>query len=419
MKNIFAKIIILAGFSLVFSTQALAANELSLQDAFTSLEKTSPALQALKFRAKASEAGVSVAKAGYLPSLSFEAIDSTGFASSSSYLGIGGLMGSPFRSGYAYGLVAKGTLWDFGRTSNNVAVSEKEVDLDKQDTVVQAQNLKVEVLESYYDCAQNNSEKNLWTELVSETQYILKEASHFVKTGQRSIVEKYLINSQMEEALTSKASYGERYKASHERLGILIGKKEFTCPELSSEESPLKMRTNLFENNILVNRTKALADLAEARKERAKSSYLPELIAMGSLGNAEDTRLVGSQQNYSASIGFVFPLFDGKTSAEVERANAQVAQYHQEVASSQQAVDDMNAKFDEVITSEQVKLEHLKKEFAIADEGYKIAKKRYFTLQGTLVDLREALRNWARTKSEIYNSRAALLKATGKKSLLN
>ena len=50
---------------------------------------------------------IDVAKARYFPILRAEAIDSAGFPGSSNWLGIEGLVGSPYRSGPTAGVVTK------------------------------------------------------------------------------------------------------------------------------------------------------------------------------------------------------------------------------------------------------------------------------------------------------------------------
>ncbi len=58
-------------------------------------------------------------------------------------------------------------------------------------------------------------------------------------------------------------------------------------------------------------------------------------------------------------------------------------------------------------------------EFDLAIKAFNVAKKRYFSFEGELIDLREAFRNLARVETEIQETRTRLLQASGSKALLN
>src|ERR1700730_17624545 len=125
LTSIFMKIYL--SFICLFGVSALAnVNEISLDEVLVQVDAKDPSITAARFREKASIENVGVAKSSYLPEVSLEAIDSTGFPGSSGLTGVGGLMGSPYRSGVAAGLVAKEVLWDFGQISNRVGVAEEE-----------------------------------------------------------------------------------------------------------------------------------------------------------------------------------------------------------------------------------------------------------------------------------------------------
>ena len=112
------------GLLLGAGVRVCGAHELSLAEALTQAEHNSPRLKAANLQVVAAHKGVGVAQAGYYPSVALEGIDSWGFPGSSGALGIGGLMGSPYRSEAAAGLVAQDTLFDFGRTYSSVRAAQ-------------------------------------------------------------------------------------------------------------------------------------------------------------------------------------------------------------------------------------------------------------------------------------------------------
>jgi outer membrane protein TolC len=132
----------------------------------------------------------------------------------------------------------------------------------------------------------------------------------------------------------------------------------------------------------------------------------------------QDTH-VEKKKDYAAGIGIILPLIDMHTSGEVQLANANLSAKNQEVESEKQYLGEMNAKYDAIINASKVRLNHLDGELSLANQAYKTAKDRYFSLQGELLDLREAFRNLARVQTEIQETRLRFLQASGSKALLN
>ena len=89
------------------------------------------------------------------------------------------------------------------------------------------------------------------------------------------------------------------------------------------------------------------------------------------------------------------------------------------IEATKQRLAEMNAKYDLVIHSSQTRLRHLDSEYALAKKAFNVAKNRYFSLEGELIDLREAFRNLARVETEREETRTRLLQASGSKTLLN
>ena len=126
---------------------------LSVKEALHLAEVNSPRLSASRFRELASKKSVDIAKANYYPILTAQATDDTGFKGSARWLQVEGLMGSPFRSGFSAGLVAKQIVWDFGRTYYAVEASKHEVAFRKQDLRVTDYQVKQLTLQTFYECS--------------------------------------------------------------------------------------------------------------------------------------------------------------------------------------------------------------------------------------------------------------------------
>ncbi len=402
------------------NTWAKEARNISIDEVLRLTEMNSPRLSASKMREIIASKSVDVAKANYYPTLSAEAIDDTGFAGSNGLLGVGGLMSSPYRSGYGAGLVAQQIIYDFGRTYYDVEASRHEVELSKQDTRVTLYQIKQLALQTYYECAFFRTERDIWGRLSHESGVITNEVQHFVDTGQVSIVDRYLSKAQTEEAQTQQAFFADRLKKSIHELAIImnVANENFSCPPLPKELTRSLNPDTGIESSPLLAKAIVSTKVAQSRLNQEKSGFYPKILAIASVGEMASAREV-QKKAYSGGIAVILPLVDLHTSGEIQRASAQLSAKTEDVEAEKQYLNQMNAKYDLIIHSSKVRLQHLREEYALAKKAFDVAKNRYFSLEGELIDLREAFRNIARVETEIEASRTQLLQASGSKALLN
>lgn len=409
---------LLTAFSSV--PQSLGA-ELSLRDLFYQVEKTDPAFSAASARKTQAEEAVNISQAGYYPKIDIEAIESAGFPGSTSLLGIGGLMGSPYRSGIGYGITATIPLLDFGRTSHSVDVAMKGIQVEEANQKVLRIRVYQSAFETYVDCSRFRSLGDMWEHMAHEAVKIENEVSRFVRTGQRSVVDEYLAKTQSEEARTGVAEFRQRYETIRQRLAVITGlaEKVPTCPHLDDlTERGLDVLHEDAESPIL---TRAASQILVAQERIAEkiAGHYPKLVGLASIGGMEAARFVDSQ-NYAVGIGLVIPVFEGfKISSEVSQARAASLEKDFELLSSRQRVAEINLTYDENIISSRVKLQHLEDELTLAKQAYDLASKRYLSFQGTLVDVRDSLRNLQRVALDSNVVRAQLLLGVGQKKIVN
>ena len=404
----------------VAALNAYAGHELSLAEVIEQGEQNSPRLRAARLQEKAAHEGVGAAQSAYVPSIAAEGIDSWGFPGSSGALGIGGLMGSPYRSGAAGGLVATDTLFDFGRTYSSVKTAKNFEELQRGGTAVDKYSVDEDILRTFFACSRFRSEHEVWDSLHDETELVAKEVVKYVETGQRSIVDKYLAQAQVEEARTERNYFKSRMDSTAARLALLMGSAEtdLSCPALPAVEEPLPLYPTGGSNPyVMVSQTEV--DLAKSRLGLAQADFLPKIVGVASVGGMERVRLV-ERTDYSGGLGIILPLFDGLgTVHRVGQARAALDAKTQELGAVRLQMDEANARYDEIIDASRARIEHLKAEQKLAEDGFSVAKSRYFKFQGTLVDLRDALRNLGRIETDLRETQANLLEASGSKALLN
>jgi len=392
---------------------------MSTDDLLSLTEKNSQSITQARLDELVAQRQIDIARAPYFPILNAEVIDSVGFPGSSGWIGEEGLVGSPFRSGIAGGLVAQQLILDFGRTAADIRASQSQVEVSRQTTRVTTYEAKVFALQAFYQCAKFKKQRDSWAYLAKESGIINKEAKRFVETGQRSIVDNYLSESQTQEALTAHAYLEKRVEGSIKELVIITGIKiPFDCPSLSDKLIDSLNSASRVEISPYVMRAMAGVQVAQEKLKREQADLMPKIIAVASAGGMAKTHLV-KKENYSVGLGFIMPIFDFNISSRVHRARAEVIAKQQDISTQKQFINETNAKLDQVIIASAAKIQHLNTELKIAREGFKVAKRRYFQLEGDLVDLREAWRNLARTETTIEDARSDWLQASGVKALLN
>ena len=416
-----SRFFLLAGVAFLgVDPNAYGAHELSLAEVIGQAEQNSPRLKAALLHEKAAHEGVGAAESAYSPSVAAEGIDSWGFPGSSSALGIGGLMGSPYRSGAAAGLVATDTLFDFGRTYSNVKTAEDIEEFQHEGITVDKYTVDLDVLQTFYACSRFRSEHEVWDGLHDEIEIVANEVAKYVATGQRSVVDKYLAQAQVEEARTNRNYFKSRMNSTAARLSLLTGNSEngLTCPALPAVAEPVPLFATGAVNPY-IRRSQTEVDLAKSRLAGAKLDYLPKIVGVASVGTMERERLVG-RADYSGGLGIILPLFDGLgTVHRVGQARAALEATTQELGAVRLQMDEINARYDEIIDASKARIEHLEREQKLAEDGFSVAKSRYFKFQGTLVDLRDALRNLGRIETDMRDTQANLLEAEGSKALLS
>ncbi|NNM59341.1 MAG: TolC family protein [Legionellales bacterium] len=419
MKN---QIITLSLLMMLFSPIGRADNPptLSILQVLQLSAKNSPQLSASVLRELAAKKSVDIARSPYFPSVSFGAIDSTGFPASSNSLDVGGLMQSPYRSGYGAGFVAQQTIWDFGRTSHTVAAAQYQTQLEHENTKITEYQIKTLALKTYYECADYRTQESIWGKLSHESSIITKQAINFVDTGQVSIVDKYLAESETEETYTAQAFFKERLKDATKTLATIMNVPEnsFTCPMLPHTNVGLPDFSIDMHENPMIKRIAANIKIAEEQLKSEKADFYPKIVADASVGSMQDSRVV-DKQAYAVGVGIVLPLFDVASSGKIKRDELLLSGQEQEMSAGQQQVAEQNATYDETINAYSVRLTHLKRELKLANLAFRTAKQRYFSLQGNLIDLREAYRNLVQVQSEIIDTQAQILQASGEKALFN
>ncbi len=398
-----------------------AAPEMKLQDLLRRAAEVNPEVASSRMKGVASEHRIEMARSNYYPNVTLEAVDSTGFPGSVGTLGIGGMIASPYRSGAAAGVVANVPIWDFGRTSNSVSAAEYESRSQKEETKYTRYRIYQTANQLFYECALYRNLQESWTQLAQGAQLVRNVINGFVRTGQRSVVERYLVESQLEHANTQVSVFADKYRNQIKEIALLAGisADSFSCPLLPREEEAVAIFKGTPQGNPIISQANEALLAAHARVDQAKADFMPKLVGVADAAVMQDQRFVNPNY-YAVGVAVIFPVFEGfLTVNKVNEASALAASAEKDLEASKLQIASLNAKYDKAIESSRTGLKLLRDEYNLALQGFKLAKSRYFSLEGTVVDVRDAFDNLTRTQTELLTTQATYLEAMGGKAILN
>jgi len=415
-KKIFYNFLLLF---LSFTVHAGIIREISLEEVLRTAEENSPHLTVAKLMEIAAAKNADIIASKYFPEIKLDSIYSLGFPASSGITEVGGIMSSPYRSGLSFGIVAKQSVFDFGRTNHAIKAAKHEVELSEQNTRVKVVEIKSLALQKYYECSSFRTQQDLWRYFANESKFLTKEIEHFVDTGQRSVVDKYLSESQTEEAISLEAYFAERMKQTLRELKVIMGtpREHFNCALITEPQADTPTLKYSIDSTPLIARAIIEAKVAEEKLKEAKANLYPEIIATTSYGYMDKARLV-PKKNYAVGVGISIPVFDLPSKSRVNKAAILAHAKKIAIASEKQFIEEILGSYEETIKSSEVFLKHLAKEAGIASEAFNVAKNRYISLEGTLIDVRESFRNLIRVRTELLNTQTKLLQTRGAKILL-
>lgn len=420
MKNILSCAV--AFVMLATSSAHGADSKTSLMKALQESESNSPRLKTQHFEEKAADENIRMKKAGYYPDLSVAAIASTGDPGSFSMLEANGDLGSSQRVGYGASIILKQDIWDFGRTGNSVHSAELQGELTrKQNEIIRAE-VDRETLATYLDCSFLRTQLEHSGFIVDQARMLDRETDRFVKAGQKSIIERYLVDTEEKAAETRVAEFNERLRVVEERLGIQLQRDKdhrVHCEDLARVQRDIEAMTEANSSNPAIEVQKVRSRIAESKLSEAKAGNMPKIFGMALAGTFDNDHL-REHDHYAAGIGVSLPLFSGfLIDAETGKQEAQLLAEKSSVEAIQQSVAAANSSFDERIRSLQVRLKFLDSESQHARKVFDLAHQRYENLQGSMNDLRESIKNMNRLVLETDQTLRDLMFSEGEKALFN
>jgi outer membrane protein len=357
-----------------------------------------------------------------MPDVSAAAIASTGSPGSFSMFDVDSDISSAQRIGSGGALVLKQNIWDFGRTSNAVQASEEQKGFQQKQYSVLKIDVDVNVLRTYLSCAFLKAQVENSRFMFDEAKLLARETDKFVRSGQRSIVERYLVDAEAKEAETRIAEFSERLTVTEQRLAIelgLPGTQKVNCTDLEAAGSALAKLAVKTGASPIVDLQKARIRIAQSTLDEAQAESRPSLYGAVT-GGYFDNEHLPDKMIYAAGIGIELPLFEGfRIDSTIAMKKAELHAEEAGLDNSTLSLARMNSQYEEQTQSIKVRLEFLEKEKQLAKRVFALARKRYLSEQGTMIDLRESIRNMNRILQSTDEASRDLYIARGERALVN
>ncbi|HPD56029.1 MAG TPA: TolC family protein [Smithellaceae bacterium] len=322
-KIIFTLIFLYLAAGMAFALDEITAGEiLNLQRCIDIARQNHPAISAAQYNIRASESRIGQARAGYMPQLTFQ----------SGYQRLGpaqltSVPSDPYNY-YSNMLSLNQTLFDFGKTFNQIQIQSLNTESAKADFQDVSGYVVFSVKRAYYVYLQAKMSADVAAETVNKFQQHLEIATAFFETGKRSKIDVTSAEVNLSNAKINLLKAENTLRLARANLNNAMGLKN--APLYQIKEDLVYKPYDITLAQALRRAYEARPDLlSTAKKKEAlektvvlnQKGYLPVLsgsAAYGYLGNDHKT-----DENWNIGVMLTFPLFTGfSTKYQVDEAKA-------------------------------------------------------------------------------------------------
>ena len=355
-------------FFFIFCFHTVFCQErLSLADAVERTLKNNPQLKQEAASITAAQAGIEKAQANYYPQLaangSYSRIDPTGF----SQFGSQQFTFIP-ADNYNLNLGIQFTVYDFGRTSEQVKLAKNGTKIAENSLLVTKQDLALATIQTVYQIHFLQEAIKVQDRQLNALNLALDQTKKLQQNGEATSYEVLTTQVQIASATNTQDDLKNNLNNAFIQLKRLTGNDEINEVSLVNNWLEVQDPASLTVNTTIGNRPEYL--LAQLEQENAKlqealarRNFNPVLSASIQAGykNAIQPDINQLQPNYVAGAQLTIPLFNGfKNSAALKEAKAQMeaAVYNQENISETldaqvaQAVQNLNNSYQKIARSQ-------------------------------------------------------------------
>ena len=362
-------------FVTLLSTQ-LFAQTLSLDDAITKAIDTHPDIKRFIAQVHKSNRAVDVAKADYLPQINFNAeYDPT----RTYVLPANGVFNTKDSDGYILGVTLHQKIWDFSKTSANIDVQEKNIEISKLSLEDAKAYLAYKVKLQYELISVQRLAMQVRQKDLQAKEALYKQAQAFVEQGMKTSADATRFLSSYYVAKDNYAIARSGFDKARNTLAIYIN-EEVSNDVILDKSKDLTLE-NLSEEAIL-NDSLSLKLLQQSVKKSSYEYKSTKALHYGSLDAIASYTYQNTLSEYDSSllgITFNIPLYSGgRTSAQVEQAEinrqSSQAEYDSKVLALKEEIQslliDIN-RFEKTISAKKAQLDAATQTSDLLDARYK------------------------------------------------
>lgn len=394
-------------------------DRLSLDQCIEIALRKSPGILAAQSTAEAGRGRIGQARAAYYPQISL----SGGYSASV-------LPPDPTNTRqdlYTASATLNQTIFDFGRTWNQVTVAQRTHDAARSDVRTATAAVVLNVKQAYYGLLRAEKNRDVFRETVGQFEQHLSQARAFYETGVKSKFDVTKAEVDLSNAKLNLIRGENALRIARVTLNNAMGAPEmpaYTIEDtLSFRKSELTYETaaeRAFRNRPELASLTAKRQAAEASLSLARSGYLPTLSGSATYYR-QDTLSPPEETGWNAGVTLTFPLFSGfLTTYQVKEAseNRNTLTANEEALRQSILLDIQQSFLNLQEAEERVAVAGLTVQQA--EENYAIAKGRYEAGVGNPIEETDALVALSNAKTSLIAAladckiaEASLLRAMG------
>ncbi len=397
------------------SAQALS-DSLSLDDIIKTVIQSHPSVKQVSEAVKIADAKIGLANSGYYPY-----VDIT-----SSYTRLGptsqfdlthfgmGVMDLYPLNNYNASLNFKETVWDFGRTSDNVDYEKESKELAKLSVEQVKQKLSLAAINNYYALLFLQKAIKIKEDELKNLNDHLEFVKKKMQTGSAIQYEILSTEVKISTAESQKIDLQTAQKVQLAVLNSLMGKPEGTFHLMKmdleaskpsiTEDSMFSVAYNLRDEIVLANK-KVRVDELNRQYLNTKNNPDLSIFASGGWKNGYIPDLNKMTANYVAGVSLTIPLFDAfrtKNSVDIAESSIEADKFEADI--TKRKINDEIVENDANINSALKKVAQFELQVQHAKEAFELAKVNYQAGAITNLDMLDA-------ETAVSESNLLLLKA--------
>jgi outer membrane protein len=374
--------------SIIYTGEANPSDSLSLKEIIAEIIKSHPTIKGVEETLNNADARIALAKTGIYPQIDANA--------SYSYLGPTVSISIPNmgtfhlypNNNYSASVTVRETVYDFGRTKQNIAVENESKSIGEKTLDQARQKLSAAAIVNFYTIAYLQDAIKIKDEQLEALKEHLRYVETLKSTGSANDYQILTTKVRISTVESQKVDIKTSLIMQQSYLNCLLGLNDKNVPVVKKELSvtpPVipgdSLLSYAFSNRdeLLINSDKA--QLAQLRYELVKTYNKPlvSAFATGGAKNGYLPYLNDPKPNYVVGIGVTVPIFDGmKTKYNLAQAESAIHSISIENESTKRTVTSevieaeayLNAAIQKVSQFE-LQLEQALKAYSLAETSFK------------------------------------------------